>query len=286
MCTTFETFEWAWTRLRRPPPGTTARERPGLGHRMRRGEIRDRRLRRGRCRARALESVSLALTDASTPSTAGRRPDRPPSPCRRFDLAPPRPGGIPPAFAAPPPVSAMVTSAVAWWMPGTMSRTLRRGHGHGRSDADEAVDVAQPLGGTPWSIDFGVRLAATLPVPGGYSPRPAASPYPLPLLTAASPVEGPTSRVQGGLNRGIGIRQTSGTPPPDARSGRASHGRRGDALPSMRNRGPASVIPRTSPGNSRSAALSDTSTQSTSRAHGNRSGPSPEAGRNRRNSSS
>lgn len=118
-------------------------------------------------------------------------------------------------------------------------------------------------------------------------PRPAhSSPYPLPPPTAASPVEGPTSRVQGGLNRGIGIRQTSSTHPPDARSGRASNERRGDALPSMRNRGLASVIPHTSLGNSRSAALSDTSTQSTSHAHGNRSRPPPEASRNRRNSSS
>lgn len=47
MCATLETFEQAWTRLRRPPLGTTAHERPGLGHRVRRGEIRDRRLRRG-----------------------------------------------------------------------------------------------------------------------------------------------------------------------------------------------------------------------------------------------
>ncbi|CAL9609785.1 hypothetical protein SUDANB176_05606 [Streptomyces sp. enrichment culture] len=43
-------------------------------------------------------------------------------------------------------------------------------------------------------------------------PRPAhSSPYPLPLLTAAGPVEGPTGRARGGLNRGIGIRQTGST---------------------------------------------------------------------------
>ncbi|MEU2979475.1 hypothetical protein ABZ678_21360 [Streptomyces hirsutus] len=67
----------------------------------------------------------------------------------------------------------MVTSAVAWLMPGMMSSTLRRGNGTG--DTDEAVNVAESLGGTTWSIDFGVHPAATLPVPGGCFAPPTAA---------------------------------------------------------------------------------------------------------------
>ncbi|MEV0695753.1 hypothetical protein [Streptomyces sp. NPDC050388] len=56
-----------------------------------------------------------------------------------------------------------------------MSSTLRRGNGHGTGDTDEVVDIAQSLGGTTGSIDFGVHLAATLPVPGGCLAPPTAA---------------------------------------------------------------------------------------------------------------
>ncbi|WP_457462959.1 hypothetical protein [Streptomyces sp. TE5632] len=71
---TFETFERAWTRLRRPRwerlranglvwATTYDAAKPATVAHV---EV--------RCRARTFESVSLALTDASAPSTAGRRP--------------------------------------------------------------------------------------------------------------------------------------------------------------------------------------------------------------------
>ncbi|MGY0070254.1 hypothetical protein ACWZEH_26415 [Streptomyces sp. QTS137] len=74
MCATFESFEWEWARLRRPhrerlsangPTRVTAYDAANSATVVY-VEV--------RCRARTLESVSLALTDASALSTAGLRP--------------------------------------------------------------------------------------------------------------------------------------------------------------------------------------------------------------------